>query len=60
MFIHTTTGRKNDWITMGSEYGIDSIFFVWLRVCLLYVVDNVVNQVVDYVVDQNFKVKLLW
>ena len=44
---------------MGSEYGIDSIFFVGLCVCLLYVVDNVVNQVVDYVVDQNFKVKLL-
>ena len=43
---------------MGSEYRIDSIL-LWLRVCLLYVVDNVVNHVVDYVVDHNFKVKLL-
>ena len=34
-------------ITMDSEYRIGSNCFAWLNVCLLYMVDYVVNHVVD-------------
>ena len=59
-------------ITMASVNRIDSIFFVWLRVCLLFVGDNMPRAPraravfwrhvpkLDLRNFSNFKVKLLW
>ncbi len=63
LFVTLAHEQLESGIKMASVYRIDSKKFLWLCVCLLHMVDNVVNHVVSYVVDtvvdHNFKVKLL-
>ncbi len=58
-FFMSKSGASSKWNYYGFLISNRLVFFVWIRVCLLYVVDNLVNNVDDHVVNDNFKVKLL-